>query len=100
MKCIINTIKIGKPVKHRVKLRRSSSGGIISFRSFRCNRSKKLTRARDTGDQEVNKRAVKNISASVSRLHESLTKSNNNKLIESKVDEEKDNVNIESYFML
>ena len=36
----------------------------------------------------------------IKNIFESLTKSNNNKLIESKVDEESDNVYIESCFML
>lgn len=36
----------------------------------------------------------------IKNIFESLTKSKNNKLIESKVDEESDNVYIESCFML
>ena len=70
---------MNKPVKHRAKLRRSSFGGIFKSWSFRRNRSNKLTTARDTDDQEHIKSVAKNIAASVLRLHESLTKSNNNK---------------------
>lgn len=43
---------MNKPVQHRAKLRRSSSGGIFKNWSFRRNRSNKLTTARDTDDQE------------------------------------------------
>lgn len=50
---------MGKPVKHRAKLRRSSSGSIFQKQSFIGNGSKKLTTARDTGDQEVNKSETK-----------------------------------------
>ena len=92
---------MGKPVKHRAKLRRSSSGGVFKKRLFRGNQHANLKTPRDTAEQEMNRTETRvNISTSASKFHKSL-RENTNKLGESKVNAKDDNItDMGSCFML
>ena len=74
---------MGNPVKHRAKLRRSSSVGVFKKRLFRRNQHVNLKTKRNTAEQEMNRTETRvNISTSASKFHKSLTE-NTNKFGES-----------------
>ena len=92
---------MGKPVKHRAKMRRSSSSGLFKKRLFRWNQHANLKTPRDTAEQEMNRTETRvNISTSASKFHKSL-RENTNKFGESKVNAKDDNItDMGSCFML
>ena len=64
---------MGKPVKHRPKLRRSSSGGAFKKQLFRGNQHADLKISKDTAEQEMNRTETRvKISTSASKSHKSL----------------------------
>ena len=64
---------MGKPVKHRPKLRRSSSGGAFKKRLFRGNHHEDLKTSKDTAEQEMNRTETRvKISTSASKFYKSL----------------------------
>ena len=74
---------MGKPVKHRAKLRRSSSVGVFKKRLFRGNQHVHLKTQMDIAEQEMNRTETRvNISTSTSKNHKSL-RENTNKFDES-----------------
>ena len=78
-------VTLGKPVKHRAKLRRSSSGGVFKKRLFWGNQNANLKAPRDTAEQGMNRTETRvKISTSASKFHKSL-RENTNKFGESKV---------------
>ena len=82
---------MGKPVKHRAKLRRRSSSGLFKKRLFRWNQHANLETPRDTAEQEMNRTETRvNISTSASKFHKSL-RENTNKFGVSKVNTKDDN---------
>ena len=61
-------ITMGKPLKHRAKLRRSSSVGVFKERLFRRNQHVKLKTQRNTAEQRMNRTETRvNISTSASK---------------------------------
>ena len=67
-----------KSVKHRAKLRRSSSSGLFKKRLFRWNQHANLKTPRDTAEQEMNRTETRvNISTSASKFHKSLRENTN-----------------------
>ena len=90
---------MGKPVKQRAELRRSSSGGVLKKRLFRGNQHASLKRPRNTDEQKINRTETRvSISISASQFHKSL-RENTNKFGESKV--KNDNItDMGSCFML
>ena len=74
---------MGKPVKHRAKLRRSSSVGVFKKRLFRRNQHVNLKTQRNTAENGMNRTETRvNISTSTSKFHKSL-RENTNKFGES-----------------
>ena len=61
---------MGKPVKHRAKLRRSSSSGVFKKRLFRGNQNANLKTPRDTSEQKMNRTETRvNNSTSASKFN-------------------------------
>ena len=92
---------MGKPVKHRAKLRRRSSGDLLKKRLFKGNQHANLKRPRDTDEQEIHRTETRvSISISASKFVKSL-RENTNKFGESKVNTKNDNItDMGSCFML
>ena len=92
---------MGKLVKHRARLRSSSSGGVLKKRLFRGNQHANLKIPRDTDEQGINRTETRvSISISVLKYHKSLTE-NTNKFRESKVNTKNDNIaDMGSFFIL
>ena len=66
-------VTMGKPVKHRVKLRRSSSVGVFKKRLFRRNHHVNLKTQRNVAEQGTNRTETRvKISTSTLKFHKSL----------------------------